>query len=306
MLNQHAIAVAVDGSAASTAAVRWAASEAVRRHADLQVVHVCEVNEAYLWALPELPDYLRELGQPTVTEAVELARKIAPGIEIFERLLIGPAARMLLMVSERAPFVVLGRSGGGALASHLVGSTTYRMAAHAHCPVVMVPAANAPTNDGPLEPERIIVGLADRPTRGLTLDFAIDEAARHQVPLQLVRSWHAAQGEEADRVFRPDEQLEQMNALLNKHLTSRRAKIEASASAQAGLPATVLSGLCRPGDLLVLGQHRHAPFLPPTVGKVVADCMHQAPCPVAVVPEPMVQAEEQERPRVHEAGLIAY
>jgi nucleotide-binding universal stress UspA family protein len=301
MLNQHAIAVAVDGSAASTAAVRWAASEAARRHADLQLVHVSEVNEAYLWSMPELPDYLRELGRPTVTRAIELARRIAPDIEMHERMLIGPAARMLLMVSETAPMVVLGRSGRGALASHLVGSTTYRMAAHAHCPVVIVPSFGALENDGPLEPDRIIVGLADRPTRGLALDFAIDEAARHRVPLQLVRTWQAAHASD-----RPDEQLEQMNALLAKHLTGRRAKVEASASVQAGLPAGVLSGLCRPGDLLVLGQHRHAPFLPPTVGKVVADCIQQAPCPVAVVPEPMVQAEQPERPRINEAGLIAY
>jgi nucleotide-binding universal stress UspA family protein len=304
MLNQHPIAVAVDGSAASTAAVRWAASEAARRHADLQLVHVCEVNEAYLWSMPELPDYLRELGRPTVTKAIELARRIAPDIEMHERMLIGPAARMLLMVSETAPMMVLGRSGRGALASHLVGSTTYRLAAHAHCPVVIVPASGASENDGPLETNRIIVGLADRPTEGRALDFAIDEAARHRVPLQLVRTWQAAHA--SDRAFRPDEQLEQMNALLTKHLTSRRARIDASASVRAGLPAGVLSGLCGPGDLLVLGQHRHAPFLPPTVGKVVADCMQQAPCPVAVVPEPMVPAERPERPRVNEAGLIAY
>ena len=303
MLNQHAIAVAVDGSAASTAAVRWAASEAVRRHADLQVVHVCEVNEAYLWAMPELPDYLRELGRPTVTEAIELARQIAPNIEVHERLLIGPAARMLLMVSETAPLVVLGRSGRSALASHLVGSTTYRMAAHAHCPVVMVPAVPDGRRSAS-NPDRIIVGLgrpADPRLRARLRDRrggpAPGAAAAHPVLARRARS---------RKPFRPDEQQEQMNALLNKHLASRRAKIEASASAQAGLPATVLSGLCRPSDLLVLGQHRHAPFLPPTVGKVVADCMHQAPCPVAVVPEPMVPAEEQERPRVHEAGLIAY
>lgn len=306
MLNQHAIAVAVDGSAASTAAVRWAASEAARRHADLQLVHVCEVNEAYLWSMPELPNYLSELGRPMVRKAIELARQIAPGVETHERMLIGPASRMLLMVSETAPMVVLGRSGRGSLASHLVGSTTYRLAAHAHCPVVSVPASGEPEDDGPLEPGRIIVGLADRPTKGLALDFAIDEAARHRVPLQLVRTWHAAHGEKSDRAYRPDEQLEQMNALLARHLTSRRATVEASSSVQAGPPATVLSGLCRPGDLLVLGQHRHAPFLPPTVGKVVADCMQQAPCPVAVVPEPLVQAEQPERPRVNEAGLIAY
>jgi len=79
MISPSGIAVAVDGSAVSTAAVQWAAREAAHRRVALTVVHVCEVNSAYLWALPHLPEQLKELSRPMVTEAMELAREAVEG-----------------------------------------------------------------------------------------------------------------------------------------------------------------------------------------------------------------------------------
>ena len=39
----------------------------------------------------------------------------------------------------------------------------------------------------------------------------------------------------------------------------------------------------RPGDLLVLGQHRRAPLEPPRLSAVLSEALELAPCPVAVV-----------------------
>lgn len=306
MAERNAVTVAVDGSAASLAAVRWAAVESARRDTALRLVHVCDVNEAYLWSIPSLPEHLIELSRPMVGEAVELARRTAPGLRVSEQVLVGPVVRTLLVVSETAGLLVLGRSGQGALAAQLVGSTTNRMAAHAHCPVVAVPATDARQTSS-AEPGRVVVGLADRPTSGAALDFAIAEAARHAVPLLVVRAWHGPVGIGVEPVFREDEQLAQLHQLLAGHLARSEQQVMTSSMVRAGTPVSVLGGLCRSSDLLVLGQHRHAAFVPPTLGKVIADCMHQAPCPIAVVPEPAVTADQQERPRVSEAaGLIAY
>src|SRR3954447_22700765 len=108
MTNRSGIAVAVDGSATSLAAVQWAATEAAHRRVKLTVVHVCEVNSAYLWSMPGLPERLRELSRPLVSQAMELARRTAPEVEVGEWTLVGPAARMLLLVSEQAGLMVLG------------------------------------------------------------------------------------------------------------------------------------------------------------------------------------------------------
>jgi len=306
MIEKFAVGVAIDGSAASSAAVRWAAIEAARRAVGLKVIHVCEVNSAYLWAIPNLPEQMQELSRPTVTEALDLARRTAPGVEVSEWTLVGPAVRMLLLASEYAGLIVLGRTGRSALAAHMVGSTTYRLAAHARCPVVAVPAP-ATDEAEPREPRRVIVGVADRPTQGCAIDFAITEADRHGVDLLAVHAWNGLGGPGTEPALRESAELDQLNQLLATHLARRSPDLPAATMLRAGSPASVLSGLCRPDDLLVLGQHRHAQFVPPVIRRVVADCLHQAACPVAVVPEPAVTAEQYERPRISEAtGVISY
>lgn len=304
MIEKSAIAVAVDGSAASMAAVRWAATEAGCRRVSLKIVHVCEVNSAYLWAMPRLPEQLREFSRPTVRKAIELARETAPGIEASEWTMAGPVSRMLLLASESVSTLVLGRTGASSLAAQLVGSTVHRMAAHAHCPVVIVPEPSDDRNAA-REPGRIVVGMADRPTQGHAIDFAIHEAGRHSIELLAVRAWHGPDGPGTDPAQQEAEQQEQVRQLLASHLAGAQ-RVSSTALVRAGTPASVLCGSCRPADLLVLGQHRHAPFTPATLGRVIADCIHQAPCPVAVVPEPAA-VPQQDRPRVPEvAGLIAY
>jgi nucleotide-binding universal stress UspA family protein len=294
MIETFPIGVAVDGSPASMAAVRWAAVAAARRRVGLKIVHVCEVNTAYLWAVPHLPEQLKELCRPSVVEAVELARRTTPGIEVTDWVLVGNPYRMLLLASENAGLLALGRTGRTALAAHLVGSTTYRLAAHAHCPIVALPTPGAGA-DGPPEPTRIVVGIADRPNQGRAIDFALDLAVRHSAELLAVRAWSGTASPGIDPAAAEEQQLAQVNQLLSTHLAGRSPVPAVASMARAGSPAGVLSALCRPTDLLVLGHRRHAPFVPASIGKVAADCLHEAACPVAVVPEPSVVAE---RPRV--------
>jgi nucleotide-binding universal stress UspA family protein len=302
MIETFPIGVAVDGSAASMAAVRWAAAAAGRRGVGLKVIHVCEVNLAYLWALPHLPEHLKELCRPSVAEAVELARRTAPGIEVTDWVLVGSAYRMLLLASENAGLLVLGRTGRSSLAAHLVGSTIYKLVAHAHCPIVTLPAP-ADGDTGPLGPNRIVVGVTERPNQGRAIDFALDQAARHSAELLAVRAWHGTAGQGVDPAVRTGDQLEQVNHLLAGHLAGRAPVPDVAAVVRVGSPAAVLTELCRPDDLLVLGHRRHAPFVPSGIGKVAADCIHQAVCPVAVVPEPDVPADQRERPQVAETAV---
>lgn len=308
MIEKFAVGVAVDGSAASTAAVRWAAAEAARRGTPLKVIHVCEVNIAYLWAAPHLPEHLREQCRPTVAAGIELARRTAPGIEVTGWTLVGPACRMLLLASEYADLLVVGRTGRSALAAHLVGSTIYRLAAHARCPLVTVPAPledadrPAPVTDdaGPLAPRRIVVGTADHPNLGRAIDFALAEAAWHDAELVAV---HACPGEPGSEPADRERERERLERLLASHRDGR-PPIAGSTLVRTGSPAGVLTAVCRPDDLLVIGHRRHGPLVPAGIGRVAADCIHSARGPVAVVPEPAGTAEPA-RPRTSEpAGLV--
>ncbi|HEX2904832.1 MAG TPA: universal stress protein [Jatrophihabitans sp.] len=311
---KYEIVAAVDGSRASRAAVMWAAREAERRNSGLFVVYVCEYGNASLWPSPDLEKELRAFVRPTVDEAITLAQQTAPSITVTGSVMMGPITRMLVGITEQAELMVLGRSGKGALARHLVGSLTTRLAAHAHCPVIVVPI------DGESQPAdgsagKVVVGIGDRPTAGAALRFAIAEAELRHTAAMPVHAWHGPEGLPVDPDAQPphpmyveDAELRQANGRIAAALPEVPAELRPQSVVRAGQPAGVLLSLCHPADLLVLGQHRHeAAFTPTTVGRVIGECLQHAVGPVAVVPEPALAAAKGEPPRVAEAaGLIAY
>jgi nucleotide-binding universal stress UspA family protein len=281
-MKRFPIGVAVDGSAASTAAVRWAAGEAARRGVGLKIVHVCEIDSGSQWVMPRLSDRLQESCQVT-SEAIESARQAAPDIEVTDWRSAGSAAQLLLLASQQTDLLVIGRSGKKAPAVHWAGSVTGRLATQAQCPIVTVPAPTAENAASVLG--RIVVGLTDRPADGRALDFAIAEAGRYSAELVGVRAWGGSRSPEAGQLNEQSEQLRQARQLLAAHLSTAAPAIRTSCVVQPGSPASVLTGLCRPADLLVLGRHRHSRLLPARTGEVIADGLRQAPCPVAIVPE---------------------
>jgi len=318
MSHHYGVVVAVDGSRASHAAVRWAAAEAARRGASLYVVHICEFENASLWPTPSLQADLRQLSQPIVTEAIAEANQVAPEVTVTGEVLMGGTTRMLIGLSRSADLLVLGRSGKGSLARHLVGSLTSRMAAHAQCPMVAVPAA-PDGGDGPaagFEPAgKIVVGMGYHPTEGRALRFAVAEAElRHGAATLAVRAWHGPAGLAIDPdnppvspMFAEEAEQHALSAELVDKLRDVSCHQPPRPVVRAGQPSGVLSGLCHPGDLLVLGQHRHnQPFMPATAGRVIAECLHQAPCPVAVVPEPVIAIDTEPRRVAETAGFLGY
>ncbi len=137
------IVVGVDGSEESRAALRWAATEARIRAAELLVVHAW-------WALPEL----------VLTEAADRGRAVAEtsqasglvdefvlqtlggtggGLVITCTAIQGvTAATALLEAAEGAELLVLGSRGLGGFRGLLLGSVSQQCVHHAPCPVVVI------------------------------------------------------------------------------------------------------------------------------------------------------------------------
>ncbi len=317
MATQYSIVAAVDGSRASRAAVMWAAREAERRQTSLFVVHICEYGNTSLWPSPSLEQDLRAFVRPIVDEAVALAEQTAPSTPVTGTVMVGPTTRMLLGLTEHAELLVMGRSGKGALARHLIGSLTARMAAHARCPMVAVPAVDPQSADvvSQKEPGKVVVGVGDRPTNGAAIRFAMTEADTRRTAVLAVHAWHGPDGLPLDPdappphpMYREDTERETVQRRIDEALPDIPTRTAPKAVVRAGQPGGVLVSLCEPGDLLVLGQHRHeAQFTPATIGQVVGDGLQHAPCAVAVVPEPIPVTEKVDPPRVAEtAGLISY
>ncbi|GGS08713.1 hypothetical protein GCM10010169_61920 [Micromonospora fulviviridis] len=134
------VLVGVDGSESAGYAVRLAADEAVRRDADLVLVHVRPPERG--GAAPERAAEAEAAGQAESAEllagAAARIRADHPVLNVVERPV--PAAspeQALVEASGEAALVVVGSRGRGGFAGLLLGSVSQALVQHAHCPVLV-------------------------------------------------------------------------------------------------------------------------------------------------------------------------
>jgi nucleotide-binding universal stress UspA family protein len=150
------IAVGIDGSAASQAAVQWASAEARIRSARVVAIHVWSYMPITAIGDPgmvpiaggDLPGQLEaERTAAEVQLDTALAAAFPDGIpgELERRLVEGDAGDALVAEAGDADLIVVGSRGHGGLTSAIVGSVSRHVIHHAGCPVVVV---KAPTESG--------------------------------------------------------------------------------------------------------------------------------------------------------------
>ncbi|MFC0033862.1 universal stress protein [Micromonospora chaiyaphumensis] len=134
------VLVGVDGSESAGHAVRLAADEAVRRDADLVLVHVRTPERGAV-----APDAAAEATAAAQAESAELLAGAAarirtdhPVLSVVERPLRGESPEQALIeASGEAALVVVGSRGRGGFAGLLLGSVSQALVQHAHCPVLV-------------------------------------------------------------------------------------------------------------------------------------------------------------------------
>lgn len=132
------VVVGVDGSEASVAALRHAATAA-----ELLDVPVVAITA---WVLPLMLDPYelvvdwapRREADKILADAIREAFGDARPTRLVEKTVSGPAARVLVEASEGAHLLVVGSRGRGGFAGLLLGSVSSACATHAHCPVLIV------------------------------------------------------------------------------------------------------------------------------------------------------------------------
>ena len=141
------IVVGIDGTPSSLPALIWAAEEAGLRRASLVVVHA-QFARAEL--LDSYPTMSAEESR-TVSYALDVARRTAPGISVRGLVAPPPAGEALVKASEEADLLVVGTHGRSGMERLAMGSVSAHCIRHAACTVVVVkPGAmvEAPTPDG--------------------------------------------------------------------------------------------------------------------------------------------------------------
>ena len=260
------LVVGVDGSVASQNAVRWAAAEAVARGVELHVVH------AFIWPLFQVPlgptdmaPGLRAAADRILAEAVELARKAEPAVEVSGSVIDGFPFPVLKRASGGADLVVIGSRGLGATLTVLIGSTAVDLVAHAQCPVVVVRSDESVSqaDDGGL----VVVGYDGSDTARAAIDFALEHARRHRGKLLIV-------------TVRDD----RTGAVDLSDLAQLSTDVTVESTILSGHAGEQLVRLSKEAALVVVGTRGRGGFAGLLLGSVSQTVLHHATCPVAVIP----------------------
>ena len=285
------VVVGYDGSAGSGEAVDWAAAEASRRGLPLMVLCAYDVS-SLVGASPGLPTAGWEEAARLAAEGADRARKLSHGIEVTAEDAIGTAASLLIDASANAELVVVGTRGLGPVAGVLLGSVAFAVAAHAACPAVIVHGEQVA--GGPDHP--VVIGVDDSVRCQAALRFAAAVAADVDAPLTVLcvsrpaaadawaaAYWSAAAPEvnpEAAALNAAQQVADAAVALVRQEFPTVRV----DGKAVAGSPTDLLGVGSRNAGLLVVGARGRGGFSGLHLGSVSRGLIHEAFCPVAVVP----------------------
>ncbi|MFI5696389.1 universal stress protein [Kribbella sp. NPDC051586] len=262
------VVVGIDGHPDCENAIRWGAAEAATRGAELHLVH------AFVWAEFRIPlgpsdvaPGLRANADRIVADAIELAREFRPGLPVTGRRVDGFPPAVLLAESRSAAVVVIGSRFIGRVLSLVVSSAGIELSAHAQCPVVVV----RPTEDALLGNEVVIGYDGSRPA-GAAVDFGLGYARRHDLQARIVAVLDDADDDDHDllaglRQYTPDAEIVEVT----------------------GHPSELLLDWSADAQLLVVGSRGRGGFAGLLLGSVSQTMLHQAGCPVAVIPRAAIE-----------------
>lgn len=288
-MSHHPVVAAVDGSAPSLDAARWAAEAAALRHTPLLLVNSLVLPTVYgsqMAVSPSVHSVLERDAHELLGRAAEAARAAHPGLEVDTSVVTGPVVPTLLNLSKDARLLVVGSRGLGAFSRGLLGSVSGSVARHAHCPVTVVHERGADHPDPDTRP--VLVGVDGTGNSEAALAFAFEEASRRRVDLVAVHAWN----DSSDMIvpwldwtaMAPSEE-----AVLAESLAGWQEQypdVQVRRVVVQDRPVRNLAERSGDAQLLVVGSHGRGGFAGMLLGSTSQALLHSATCPVTVVRGP--------------------
>jgi nucleotide-binding universal stress UspA family protein len=279
------IIVGVDTSHNAAVAADWAAREALARHEMLTVVTA--VDAPMIAGSPYEPGGAREArdrqGTALLNEVGERLAAQYSGLRLETELSERDPVHALTELSSDADLLVTGTRGHGGFTGMLLGSVSQRLAAYAHCPLVVV------HGEQPGEPRpEVVLGL-DHDTDPAPIDFAFDTAAKLGLSVRAVRAYGPVDTQAGVLIADVNTGRREAEFALDGQLGPARERyphVPVSLEAESGNPVAVLLAAGRDAHLIVIGARRHHRHLSLRPGYTVHGLLSRSQTPVAVVPTP--------------------
>ncbi|MFJ7262625.1 universal stress protein [Streptomyces globosus] len=308
-MSPSTVVAAVDGSAESQAAARWAAREALLRGLPLHVVHVREewttgfAHAPFTGAdtAPGDAAATRHGAERVPRDAADRLREDHPGLRVGVEQVSGRPVEVLLAAAKKAEVLVLGSRGLGAVGGFLAGSVSMPVVAHAERPVVVVRAgergedgkrrAGGPT--GPAPHLDVVLGLDLAGPCDELIEYAFCAAAARGAALRVVHGWDAPvvsgyDPEAGDPGHAVAWGLREAGALGDalRPWRGRFPDVGVKEQCVVGRAADHLVDASKDASLMVLGRRVRRAVIGTHIGPVTHAVLHRAEAPVAVVPHP--------------------
>lgn len=288
---ENTVVVGVDGSAASTGAVAYAAHTAATRRIPLLLVTSYTMPAAMFaeGMVPPQPVYdeLERECLPIIESAKATALKVAPEIQVGHAVVEGNPAQVLIDYSRKAKLIVLGSRGLGGIKGMVLGSVSAAVASHAFCPVVVTRTdTDSPDSTGP-----VVVGIDGSEISAKATDWAFAEASARGAELIAVHTWMDMQVQASLAGLSAAQQQwqvveEEQNALLGQRLagwSERFPDVKVTKVVTRDRPVRALADASEGAQLLVVGSHGRGGFKGMLLGSTSRALLQAAPCPMMVV-----------------------
>jgi len=277
MTNTHRIVVGVGGSAHAHPAIEWALEYAPSVQAEVELVHVVDLN----WRTNPAP-----FAESAVLKAEQELRALAThfsdrtGSTVHATVLVGHEVESLVEHSAGAHLLVIGTHRPKNLGDALFSVIAARVAAKASVSTVVVPHL---TTQG----RGIVAGVDDSEFSVAPLAFAAREADRRHEPLRVVHSWHAPQpwtdGEIVDWPVAPEEEEQRILAEAVAGIAQTYPDLEVHTEVVFARAVDALYEAAKGARMLVVGSHGRHGFEKAWLGSTSEELVLAAPTTVAVI-----------------------
>jgi nucleotide-binding universal stress UspA family protein len=295
----RSIVIGYDGSPGSRQALDWASETAKDLGGKLTIVHA--VNLAMIPGFSmfdgnEYENTVDDAAKSVLDDGRALAGRHLDDSVITTLSDMGTPAGALVELSGSADLVVTGTRARGRLAGGLLGSTSYSVAAHAKCPVVVVRALTddeAGVVPRPDTDHAVVVGVDDSEPASRAVTAAARVAATWGAPLRIAYVAHAPSMESwayvetskagSEATHRVRQHADTTLAAASDRATSAHPDLTVSTEVLYGEPGPVLAELAGNAGLVVVGSRGRGGFAGMLLGSTSHRLIHDATCPVMVV-----------------------